>query len=217
MGQLRFAVILAGCGNKDGAEIHESVLTLLAIDHSGGQYQCFAPDISQHHVTNFLTNEPMKETRNVLLESARIARSEIKPLSAFKDTDFDILIMPGGNGVAYNLCTFAVDGAKMTVNPDVERAVQSMRKANKPIGALCIAPVILAKLLKGVSLTFGNDVKVNAAARQWGALPQDISATNIVIDPKNKVVTTPCYMLKARVSQLAEGIEKLVQALIQMT
>src|SRR5258708_29302576 len=145
---LHFAVILAGCGNKDGAEIHESVLALLSIDKAGHQYQCFAPDVPQARVLNFLTNEEMPEKRNVLLESARIARSKIKPLSDFDQKDFDILVMPGGNGVAYNLCTFARDGDRMTVLPQVESAVRAMHKAGKPIGALCIAPVIIAHVLK---------------------------------------------------------------------
>src|ERR1700691_2494805 len=133
MGQktLRFAVILAGCGNKDGAEIHESVLTLLSIDRLGHQYQCFAPDVPQGRVLNFLTNEEMKEKRNVLLESARIARSKIKPLSDFVQEDFDILVMPGGNGVAYNLCTFGTDGDRMSVLPQVESVVRAMHKAGK--------------------------------------------------------------------------------------
>src|ERR1700679_3642549 len=123
---LRFAFILAGLGNKDGAEIHESVLTLLSIDRAGHQYQCFAPDVPQARVVNFLTNEEMKEKRSVLLESARIARSKIKPLSDFAEKDFDILVLPGGSGVAYNLCTFAVDGDRMTVLPQVQSAVQAM-------------------------------------------------------------------------------------------
>src|ERR1700684_1349526 len=134
---LRFAVVLAGCGNKDGAEIHESVLTLLSIDRAGHQYQCFAPDVAQGRVLNFLTNEEMPEKRNVLLESARIARSQIKPLSDFTQKDFDILVMPGGSGVAYNLCSFAVDGDRMSVLPQVGSAIRAMHEAGKPIGALC--------------------------------------------------------------------------------
>jgi len=213
---LRFAVILAGCGNKDGAEIHESVLTLLSIDRAGHQYQCFAPNIPQARVINFVTNQEMPETRNVLLEAARIARSKIKPLTDFKPQDFDILVMPGGNGVAYNLCTFAKDGDKMTVLPEVERAVRSMHEAKKPIGALCIAPVIIAKLLKAVSVTFGRDEKVNAIFQRLGATTIDTDAKSIVVDAKNKIVTTPCYMLDARISELAEGIDKLIQQLIRM-
>jgi len=148
---LRFAVILAGCGNKDGAEIHESVCTLLSIDRAGHQYQCFAPDVPQAQVLNFITNEKLNEKRNVLIESARIARSKIKPLSDFDQKEFDILVMPGGSGVAYNLCTFAQDGDRMNVLPQLVTAIHAMHHAGKPIGALCISPVIIAHVLKKTS------------------------------------------------------------------
>lgn len=217
MAKLRFAVILAGCGNKDGAEIQESVLTLLAIDKLGGEYQCFAPDIEQKRVLNFLTNEELKEKRNVLVESARIARSKIKPLSVYEVKDFDVLVMPGGSGVAYNLCSFAPEGANMKINPDVERAVTSTYKASKPIGALCISPVIIGKLIPQVEVTFGKDDKVNQIFQKMGVKTVDSKATEIVVDRKNKIVTTPCYMLAdARISELAQGIEQLVKALIEM-
>jgi len=213
---LRFAVILAGCGNKDGAEIHESVLTLLSIDRVGHQYQCFAPDVPQAKVINFLTNEEMKEKRNVLLESARIARSKIKPLSDFSEGDFDILVLPGGSGVARNLCTFALDGDKMTVLPQVESAVRFMHKAGKPVGALCISPVIIAHVLKSVSVTFGSDEKINAIFQRSGTKTVNTDARSIVIDLEHKIVTTPCYMLDARISEISEGIDKLIQQLIRM-
>jgi len=213
---LRFAVILAGCGNKDGAEIHESVLTLLSIDRAGHQYQCFAPDVPQARLLNFITNEEMKEERNVLLESARIARSKIKPLIDFAQEDFDILVMPGGNGVAYNLCTFAVDGDRMTVLPQVEEGIHAMHKAGKPIGALCISPVIIAKVLKNVTVTFGKDAQKNAIFQKLGSKTINADARSIVIDHDNKIVTTPCYMLDARISEVSEGIEKLIQQLIKM-
>ena len=213
---LSFAVILAGCGNKDGAEIHESVLTLLNIDKAGHRYQCFAPDVPYARVLNFLTNEEMTEKRNVLLEAARIARSRIKPLTDFRQEDFDILVMPGGNGVAHNLCTFARDGDKMTVLPEVQRAVCSMHAAKKPIGALCISPVIIAHLLKNVNVTFGQDEKINAIFQKTGARTTNTDARSIVVDKNNKVVTTPCYMLDARISELNEGIEKLIQQLTRM-
>jgi enhancing lycopene biosynthesis protein 2 len=213
---LRFAVILAGCGNKDGAEIHESVLTLLSIDRSGHQYQCFAPDVLQARVLNFLTNEEMKEKRNVLLESARIARSKIKPLSDFAQEDFDILVLPGGNGVAYNLCTFGVDGDRMTVLPHLELCVRAMHAAGKPIGALCISPVIIAHVLKEVSVTFGKDEKINAIFQKSGTKTTNADARSIVIDRAHKIVTTPCYMLDARISEISEGIEKLIQQLIKL-
>jgi len=213
---LRFAVILAGCGNKDGAEIHESVLTLLSIDRAGHQYQCFAPNISQARVLNFLTNEEMPEKRNVLIEAARIARSQIKPLQDFKPEDFDILVLPGGSGVAHNLCTFARDGAKMTVLPEVESSIRAMHQAHKPIGALCIAPVMVAHVLKGVTVTFGRDEKINALFQASGATTINSDARGIVVDEANKIVTTPCYMLDARISEVGEGIDKLIQQLIRM-
>ena len=212
---LRFALILAGCGNKDGAEVHESVLTLLSIDKAGHQYQCFAPDIQQKRVVNFLTNEEMNEKRNCLLESARIARSKIKPLSDFNEADFDILVMPGGSGVAYNLCTFAADGDKMSVLPQVESAIRAMHTAGKPIGALCISPVIIAKVLKSVSVTFGKDEKINALFQKSGTKTTNTDAKSIVIDQENKIVTTPCYMLDARISEISEGIDKLIHQLIK--
>lgn len=218
MGQkiLRFAVILSGCGNKDGSEIHESVLTLLTIDRAGHRYQCFAPDVLQERVINFLTNAQMKEERHVLLESARIARSQIKPLSDFKAEDFDVLVMPGGRGVGLNLSSFVKDKEGMTVNPEVQRAVCSMHAAQKPIGALCLAPVIIARLLKGVSVTFGQDEAINAIFQKLGTKTVNADARSIVIDRDNKIVTTPCYMLDARISEISEGIEKLIQQLIKM-
>ena len=210
-------MILAGCGNKDGAEIHESVLTLLSIDRAGHQYQCFAPDVPQARVINFLTNEEMKEKRNVLLESARIARSKIKPLSDFHSEDFDILVLPGGSGVAYNLCTFAVQGDRMTVLPIVESVVRSMHQAGKPIGALCISPVIIAHVLKKVTVTFGSDEKINAIFQKSGTKTVNSDARSIVIDRENKIVTTPCYMLDARISEISEGIDNLIQELIKLS
>ena len=213
---LRFAVILAGCGNKDGAEIHESVLTLLAIDKAGHTYQCFAPDIDQARVLNFITNEELKEKRNVMVEAARIARSNIKPLSTFQAKEFDILIIPGGTGVAHNLCSYAKDGVNMSINPDVSHAVTSMFQAKKPIGALCIAPVILGKLLPGITITFGQDQKANLAFHSLGVFTEDRGAQDIVIDAKNRLVTTPCYMVQAKISDISIGIERCVLALANM-
>jgi enhancing lycopene biosynthesis protein 2 len=192
-------------------------LTLLSIDRVGHQYQCFAPDVPQARVVNFLTNEEMKENRNVLLESARIARSKIKALSDFHQEDFDILVLPGGSGVAYNLCTFAVDGDRMTVLPQVEAGIRAMHKARKPIGALCISPVIIAYVLKKVTVTFGKDERINAIFKGSGTKTTNADARSIVVDHENRIVTTPCYMLDTRISEISEGIEKLIQQLIKLT
>ena len=217
MSQKTFAVILSGCGNKDGAEIHESTLTLWAVHKNGAEYRCFAPDIKQHHVLNYITGEEMPEERNVLLEAARIARGEIKPLSAFSAADFDGLILPGGFGAAKNLCTYAFDGPDCTVNPEVERAIRETHKAGKPIGALCIAPVIVAKVLGGgVILTSGKDPGTTANLEAMGAKHQPTGHGEIAVDKANKVVSTPCYMLDSRVDQVAQGIDKLVAALLGM-
>jgi enhancing lycopene biosynthesis protein 2 len=165
----KIAVILSGCGNKDGAEIHESVMTLWAIHTHGAEYQCFAPNIEQHHVLNFITNQEMDEKRNVLVESARIARGDIKDLKTYKTDDYDALVMPGGLGVAKNLSTFAFEGPDCTVNEDVVRAVRETAAQNKPIGALCIAPAIIAKILGNVVVTIGSDPGTEAAISKMGA------------------------------------------------
>jgi enhancing lycopene biosynthesis protein 2 len=212
----KIAIILSGCGNKDGAEIHESVLTLWALHKHGADYQCFAPDVEQHHVLNFITDEEMAEKRNVLVESARIARGNIKNLKTFKADDFDGLIIPGGLGVAKNLSTFAFEGPDCTVNEDVVRAVQETAARNKPIGALCIAPAIIAKILGDVVVTIGQDPGTEAAIINMGATHEKTTHGEIVIDKDNKVVTTPCYMLDAKVDQIGEGAEKLVMAVLEM-
>ena len=212
----KFAIILSGCGNKDGAEIHESVMTLWAIHKHGAEYQCFAPDIAQHHVLNFITGQEMAEKRNVLVESARIARGDILDLKTYKADDFNGLIMPGGLGVAKNLSTFAFEGADCTVNEDVVRAVRETAAQNKPVGALCIAPAIIAKILGDVEVTIGSDPGTEAAIVKMGASHQQTTHGEIVVDRKNRLVTTPCYMLNARVDQIGEGAENLVKVLLEM-
>jgi enhancing lycopene biosynthesis protein 2 len=212
----KFAVVLAGCGVYDGAEIHEAVMTLYAIDKTGSSYQVFAPDVNQHHVVNHLTGQPTEETRNVMTEAARIARGRIKPLKDFRASDFDILIFPGGFGAAKNLCTFAFDGPDCKVNPDVEQAIVTMHKAGKPIGALCIAPVILAKVLGNVKLTIGQDAGTAAAVQKLGATHQPTGHREVVVDKANKVVTSPCYMLDASITDIAEGARLAVEALVAL-
>lgn len=216
MSKPRFAVVLSGCGVYDGAEIHEAVLTLLAIDRAGGTYQCFAPDIAQMHVVNHLTGQETGESRNVLVEAARIARGAIKPLSDFQAGDFDTIVFPGGFGAAKNLCSFAVAGPDCTVDADVERAIKDMRAASKPIGALCISPAILARVLGGVELTIGNDTGTAAALEKMGAHHVDRSHGEIAVDAAAKVVTTPCYMLDASIGQIADGAQAVINKLIEL-
>ncbi|CAA7616208.1 isoprenoid biosynthesis protein with amidotransferase-like domain [Candidatus Terasakiella magnetica] len=213
--KVKFAVVLSGCGVYDGAEIHEAVLTLLAIDRQGGTYQCFAPNIPQMHVVNHLTGEPASESRNVLVEAARIARGNIKDLAQFKAADFDALIFPGGFGAAKNLCTFAVAGPDCAVDPATENAVKAMAAAGKPMGALCIAPALMAKIFgDGIKVTIGDDPGTALAIDKMGAHHHNAGHGQVVVDARYKVVTSPCYMLDSSINQIAEGAENTVRALL---
>ena len=213
---LRVAVILSGCGFQDGSEIHEAVCTLLALDQQGAQVQCFAPDIKQLRVTDHCTGAATGESRNVLVESARIARGAIQPLSAFDASEFDALVMPGGFGAALNLSDFAIRGAQCNIQPNVAKAVSSMHQARKPIGALCIAPVILAKLIPGAHITIGQDADTAQTCCEMGAEHQTCSHGEVAVDIGKRLVTTPCYMLDARISQIYDGAQALVRELLKM-
>ena len=211
----KFAVVLAGCGVFDGAEIHEATMTLLAIKKQGADYEIFAPNILQHHVINHISGEEMKEERNVLIESARIARGKITDLKDFKAKNFDALIFPGGFGAAKNLSTFAFKGADSEVNVDVEDAINKMFELNKPIGALCIAPAVLAKVLGNIEVTIGQDAATAEQIEKAGAKHILTNHGEVVIDEKNKIFTTPCYMLDADIIQIEEGANNVVEAMLR--
>lgn len=213
----KIAIVLAGNGVYDGAEIHESVLTMLAIARHGAQYQCFAPDITQAHVVNHLNGEEMPENRNVLVEAARIARGNIQPLSEYKVSDYDALIFPGGFGVAKNLCTFAFDGVDCVVNEEVENVIRETNTSGKPIGALCISPVMIAKVLSGIEVTIGQDEGASGAIESFGGKHVKTSHGEIIYDEKFNLVTTPCYMLDASINQIANGADKLVSKILELT
>jgi len=212
----KFAVLLSGCGVFDGAEIHEATLSLLAIVKQGGSYEIFAPDINQHHVINHITGEEMEETRNVLVESARIARGQIRNLKQFNPASFDGLLLPGGFGAAKNLSTWAFEGADSSVLPEVEEAITEMVALKKPVGALCISPVILAKVLGKVHLTIGNDESTIDAMESLGAKHVYTTHGEVVVDPDFNLVTTPCYMLDATIDQIALGASNLVDAMLKL-
>jgi enhancing lycopene biosynthesis protein 2 len=217
--QKRVGVILAGSGYLDGAEIQEATLTLLFLDRKGAQVTAMAPDVAQMHVVDHVKGEPSAaETRNVLAEAARITRGNIQDVREVKAADLDALILPGGYGAAKNLCTFATEGVKLQVNPDVERLVREMASAGKPLGFVCISPVIAAKVLgaKKVKLTIGNDPATAAAVNALGAVHVDAPVDQIVVDERNKVVSTPAYMLGPTIAPVAAGIEKLVAAVLEM-
>ncbi|MCU4177492.1 isoprenoid biosynthesis glyoxalase ElbB [Carboxylicivirga sp. N1Y90] len=212
----KIAVILSGCGVYDGAEIHESVLTMLAIAKHGASYTLFAPDINQHHVINHITGEEMKENRNVLTEAARIARGAIQPLSDFNINEFDALMLPGGFGAAKNLSSLAFDGPDCDVEPLTAKAIQDTHKAEKPIGALCIAPAVLAKVINNINVTIGQDKGTIEAIEKMGSKHTLSNHGEVTIDKENKIATTPCYMLDANILQIEEGANNVVKAVLDM-
>jgi len=216
MEKKKFAVVLSGSGVYDGSEIHEATLTLLAIMKNGGTYQCFAPDIYQYHVINHLTGEEMQERRNVLVESARIARGDIKPMSEFDGNQFDAIIFPGGFGAAKNHSTVAFEGADASVNPNVEKAIKQMLKLKKPIGALCISPAVVAKVIgNNVEVTIGSDEATSKTIKAMGAKHVNTTHGEVIIDEKHNVFTTPCYMLDATILDIDLGAMNIVKAMME--
>lgn len=213
-------VVLSGCGVMDGAEIYESVLTLLALDRAHISYQCLAPDIPQMHVVNHRTKEPTGETRNVLTEAARIARGSIQPLTDDWVAKLDAVIFPGGFGAAKNFCNYAAKGDQCSIHPSIESFMQKMVAARKPVGVICIAPVVLARALKGTgvsaSLTVGESSDAAENVNAFGARHVVCPVTECVIDRENKIVSTPAYMYDTHIAAVAEGIEKLVAAVINL-
>jgi len=214
----KIGVVLSGCGVRDGSEIHEAVFALLAIDQAGCEAVCMAPD-TDFAVTDHLTMQETAEKRNILVESARIARGNIRDIKDLKAADLDAVVFPGGFGAAKNLCDFAVKGAAASVNPEVLRLLKEMVTAHKPIGVICIAPAMLAAALGkefAPTVTIGNDSGTAAEIGKTGAIHQECPVTEFVVDRKNKIVSTPAYMLATRISETYEGIEKCVKEVIKL-
>jgi enhancing lycopene biosynthesis protein 2 len=216
----KVGVVLSGCGVYDGSEIHEAVCTLLALDRAGAEAVCMAPNVEQSVVNHLTGKEVAGVTRNVLEESARIARGNISDIAEIKAGDIDALIFPGGFGAAKNLCTFAVKGPDCEVNPEVARLVREIVAAKKPLAAVCIAPAVISKILGddklAHKLTIGTDAATAGALESMGSQHVDCPVNNFVIDTDNKLVTSPAYMLAGSIKEAAEGIEITVQELLEM-
>ena len=212
----KVAVILAGCGTIDGSEINETVTLLLALDQHDIEYQAFAPDAYQAEVWNHATGKRAEERRNMLVEAARIVRGKILPLSKFNSDDFDALLFPGGSGAAKNIFTYAYDGINFKVNKEVEKAIRDIHAQGKPIGAMCIAPLMVAKVLGNVNVTMGS-----GECRQAKELPMigckhtETTHGGVAIDKENKVFSTPCFMLNARLKDVYQGAWNLVEEMIK--
>ncbi len=214
----KVGVLLSGCGVYDGSEIHEAVITLLTLERNGASYFCMAPDMPQHHVVNHLTGQPTDETRNVLAESARIARGEIKDVRQFRASDLDALVIPGGFGAAKNLSDFVIKGKEAEVHSEVRRLITEMADAGKPVGALCISPAVLARVLEDrrPQVTIGNDLGTAEAIEGMGGVHTVCDVGSILVDTANMLVTTPAYMIGPSISDIAKGIEKLVEKILEM-
>lgn len=213
----KIAVILSGAGVFDGAEIHEAVLSLYAIERHGASWHCFAPNMDQHHVINHITGEEMPETRNVLIEAARIARGNIQDICDLNPLDFDALLLPGGFGVAKNLSDFAFAAADCTIHPEVKRVCQQFAEAEKPAAYLCIAPALIPKIYgPGAQGTIGTDPETAHAFNQMGGEHIECPVHDFVLDQKRRILTTPAYMLAGRLSEAATGIDKLVAELVKI-
>jgi len=213
----KIGVLLSGCGVYDGVEIHEAVITLLALDRIGAEAVCMAPDIEQHHVVNHLNGETSDEKRNDLVESARIARGNIKDVKAVSFEDIDGLILPGGFGVAKNLSNLALKGKEADINPDVSKIVTDMFDAQKPVGAICISPAVLSKILedKNPEVTIGNDFGTIETIEEIGGVHVVCTVDQFHVDHVNKLITTPAYMLGPGIKEVAKGIEKLVEEVLK--
>ena len=215
----KVAVILSGCGVQDGSEIHEAVLTLLAVDRAGAQAVVVSIDKPQMHVVDHQTGQPMKgQTRNMLHESARIARGHVQSLEDLNPESIDAVILPGGYGAAKNLCSFAVEGENMQVDPTLARFLTKAKQLNKPLGFICISPVIAAKLFgeERIKLTIGNDRKTASAMESFGASHVNCPVQEAVVDTRHKIVSTPAYMLAKRISEAEAGIRQLVEKLLEL-
>ena len=225
---MKIGVLLSGSGVYDGAEIQESVLVLLALEQAGASYFCIAPNIEQHHVINHLTGDEMNEKRNVLVEAARIARGNIKNLAEVTANDMDGLVMPGGFGVAKNFTKWAFEGANGEINQDVKKLIKEMVKHHKPIAAVCMSPTTVAKALEGTgieaTLTVGTTTEkspyqiadINGEMKKAGANPVLCAVTEVISDDVNNIVSSPCYMMEASISQINEGIQKTMAKLVEM-
>ena len=225
---MKVGVLLAGSGVYDGSEIHEAVFTLLALAEQGAEAYCIAPNEPQHHVINHLTGDPQEETRNIMVEAARIARGDVQDLATVGADDFDALMIPGGFGAAKNLNQWALSGPDGAIKPAVKQLIVAMVKAGKPIAGLCMGPTVIAKALEGedlhASLTVGSteapspyDIAgISEGMNQIGALSTMATVEEVIVDHTHKIVTAPCYMMEASIVQVRENIAMAVTELIRL-
>ena len=212
----KVAVVLTGCGAKDGSEINETVTLLLALDQHNVEYQAFAPDENQYEVCNHITGQVVNEKRNMMVEAARIVRGNILPLTKFNAKEFDALLFPGGFGAAKNIFTYAFDGINFKVNKDVEKAIRDIHAQGKPIGAMCIAPLMVAKVLGNINVTMGSgNCRQAKELAMIGCKHTETTHGGVAIDKENKIYTTPCFMLDATLKDIYQCAWNLVEVMMK--
>lgn len=211
-----FAIILSGCGQHDGSETHETILTLLALDRASVNWQGFAPDVTTG-VIDHVTNTDTGGSRAVLQESARLVRGKIKPLSALNVADFDAIVFPGGMGAVKVLCNWYERKSDFTFNHDVKKTLDAAVELGKPLGFICIAPMMITKVFSDAKFTIGNDKNLAAEIVASGCQHVDCLASDIVIDAEHKLVTTPANMVANTIDEVSQGITKLVNELVKMS
>lgn len=225
---MKIGVLLSGCGVYDGVEIQEAVLTLLAIEEIGAKAVCIGLNQNQHHVINHLTGEEMPEKRNMLIEAARIARGEIQDITTVAPADLDALVIPGGFGSAKNFTSWAFDGPEGSIDSKVKLLIVNMVNVGKPIAALCVSPIVVAKAMEGSSvkakLTIGTDIAPSPydikgfsnGLESLGASTTMKMIDEIEIDKENKIITAPCYMMEASIVEVRKNIRKAIETIRDM-
>jgi enhancing lycopene biosynthesis protein 2 len=206
------AIVLSGCGYKDGSEITEAVSLLIALSEKNIPYKIFAPSLK--FSATFHRGEGSAGDRNTLEESARIARGHVDDLNTLQPAAFEGLAFPGGFGAAVHLCNFASQGAKATVLPVVKKTIESFYNDQKPILAMCIAPALVSCVLghHHVTVTIGNDADTAAELAKTGAVHENCAVDHFITDRDHRVVTTPAYMYdSATPIQVFTGVRKAVQ------
>jgi len=225
---MKIGILLSGCGVSDGAEIQEAVFSMLAVEEAGAEYQCISLNKNQHHVVNHLSGDVMNENRNMMVEAARIARGNVIDVTEVSPAILDGLIIPGGFGSAKNFSKWAFSGADGEISPEIKLLLVNFVNAGKPIAALCVSPILIAKALEGsaikTKLTMGNTIdkspytitEFNAGVEQTGAKIQEKALNEILVDVENKIITAPCYMMDAKISEIKSNIDKAVEALVNL-
>ena len=212
----KIGLVLSGSGVYDGSEIHEATLCYYFCDKLGVAVEFFAPDIIQTETVNHLDGSILPESRNCLVEAARIARGNIKAITVDHVNHCDGLIFVGGFGAAKNLSDFAKKGEQCSVQDNISAVIRSFHSQKKPQGFMCIAPVLAASVIPNVTVTLGIDQPMADKIEAMGANSRQALESDVVYDHDHLIYSTPAYMIDTSISAIAIGIEKLSQTVVDV-